>query len=207
MDRVVLVGASGLAREVLAVLRESASGSVLGIVDDNADSLGREFDGVAVLGRIDELVRFPKVRPLLCVGSGAAREHIAERLQLAGIDAGSYATVVDPSVRNPGGSLIGTGSIVLANVTLTADVAVGHHVVVMPGVTLTHDTVIEDFATIAAGVSLGGGTRVRRAAYLGMNASVRQNVTVGHYGTLGMGAPLEPVPERPALAFAPGEDS
>ncbi|CAN5118688.1 acetyltransferase [soil metagenome] len=190
MERVVLVGASGLAREVLAVLRETANDTVLGIVDDNAESLGPEFDRVPVLGVIEDLYRFPDARPLLCVGSGSARERIAERLRVQGFGDASYGTVVDPSVRNPGGCPIGPGSILLANVTMTADVSVGRHVVIMPGVTLTHDDVIEDFATIAAGVSLGGGARVRRAAYLGMNASVRQNVTVGRYGTLGMGAVL-----------------
>ncbi|MHC5797845.1 LbetaH domain-containing protein [Lacisediminihabitans sp. FW035] len=186
------------------MLRETGNGGPFALVDDDAAGLGREFDGVPVLGAIDDLFRFPDVRPLLCVGSGAARERIAERLRGQGFGDASFATVIDPSVRNPSGSPIGPGSILLANVTLTADVTVGRHVVIMPGVTLTHDDVIEDFATIAAGVALGGGARVGRGAYLGMNSSVRQHVTVGSYSTLGMGAVLlRDLPDNETWAGVP----
>lgn len=204
MESVVLVGASGLAREVLAVLGASGGTTILGIVDDNAEELGNEFNRVPILGAIEDLARFPDARPLLCVGAGAGRERIAERLAMLGIGNDRYATVIDPSVCNPGRALIGSGSIILGHVTLTADVRVGHHVVIMPNVTLTHDDLIEDFVTIAAGVSLGGGVQLRRAATLGMNASVREGVTVGRYSTLGMGAVLlRDLPDQHTWAGVP----
>lgn len=184
---IVLVGASGLAREVLASVRHDSRQRVIGLLDDNARVLGSTFSGVPVLGGIDDVGLVGDARLLICVGAGRSRERLVSRL--AG-SARNYATVVDSSVRNPAGCAIGPGSIVLANVTITADAVVGSHVVIMPGVTITHDDVIEDFATIAAGVSLGGGVRVARAAYLGMNSSVRPGVTAGAYSTLGMGAAL-----------------
>ncbi|WP_394768757.1 NeuD/PglB/VioB family sugar acetyltransferase [Lacisediminihabitans sp.] len=189
MEDIVLVGASGLAREVIALLAESTSQRVVGVIDDNASALGSGFGGVPVLGTIEDAI-VPGTRALLCVGAGSARERIAGRLASKDILQAEYATVLDPSVRNPGRCPIGPGSILLANVTLTADLTVGAHVVIMPGATITHDDVIEDFATLAAGVSLGGGVRIGRGAYLGMNSSVRPGSTVGAYSTLGMGAAL-----------------
>ena len=190
MEDIVLIGASGLAREVIAMLADSSHQRVVGVIDDNAAALGSGFGGVPVLGAIEDAAVLATARPLLCVGAGSAREHIAKRLAARGILLAEYATVLDPSVRNPGHCPIGPGSVLLANVTLTADLTVESHVVMMPGATITHDNVIEDFATIAAGVSLGGGVRVGRAAYLGMNSSVRPGSTVGAYSTLGMGAAL-----------------
>jgi sugar O-acyltransferase (sialic acid O-acetyltransferase NeuD family) len=190
VEDIVLIGASGLAREVIAVLRDDSHQRVIGVVDDNAAELGETFGGVPVLGVVEDAAGLAGVRPLVCVGAGRARERIVVRLGDVGIPAAEYTTVLDPSVRNPARCAVGPGCILLANVTLTADLTVGSHVVMMPGVTVTHDNVIEDFVTIAAGVSLGGNVLVARAAYLGMNSSVRPGSTVGAYSTLGMGAAL-----------------
>jgi sugar O-acyltransferase (sialic acid O-acetyltransferase NeuD family) len=185
----ILVAASGLAREALAVVRRSGH-EVVGVLDDDVTRGGTTLDGVPVLGPVEEVKDHPDSALLLCVGRGSGRERLAARLAGLGVEADRYATVVHPAVDVPSGCEVGAGSILLAGVVLTADVRLGRHVVVMPHATLTHDDVVEDFATICAGVSLGGGVRVGRAAYLGMNASVRERVAVGAGAMLGMGAAL-----------------
>lgn len=187
MEEIVLIGASGLAREVIASLRLSRSQRVVGVLDDDSESLDTTCGGVPVVGNSLELSRFVQARVLVCVGSGGSRERIVARLNLP---LERYATVIDPSVSNPADCPIGAGSILLANVTITADATIGSHVVIMPTVTVTHDDRIADFATLAAGVALGGNVSVGRAAYLGMNSSVHPGVEVGSYSTLGMGAVL-----------------
>lgn len=184
---VLLVAASGLAREVLPVLRESGR-DVLGFLDDRHPELPRTIGGAPVLGGIDDAPLYPDADLLVCVGSGLGRERVVARLGALGVDASRFATVVDPSVRNPGGSAVGHGSILLAGVVITADAVVGAHVVAMPRVVITHDCFVDDFATFAAGVALGGGVRIGRGAYLGMNSSVRQGVSIGAGATVGMGA-------------------
>ncbi|WP_298459539.1 NeuD/PglB/VioB family sugar acetyltransferase [uncultured Cellulomonas sp.] len=186
----LLLAASGLAREVLAVTRLTAATEVLGVLDDDVDLRGTTLDGVPVLGGVEEVKRYPTASLLLCMGRGSGRERLAERLSTVGVDDDRYFTLVHPDVRVSPGCMVGTGSILLAGVVLTAGVRVGRHVVVMPNATLTHDDVVEDFVTLASGVSLGGGVRVGRAAYVGMNASVRERVMVGVRATLGMGAAL-----------------
>ena len=190
MEKTLLIGASGLAREVLATIREGNTHVVFGVLDDGWADMADEFDGVPVLGPSERAIDYVDVKLLVCVGSGAARERIVARLTEHGIGAANYTTVVDPSVRNRSASTVGHGSILLANVAITTSVAVGNHVVIMPNVTLTHDDVVEDFATIAAGAVLGGGVHIGRGAYIGMNASVRQHVVVGAASTLGMSAAL-----------------
>ena len=184
----LLIAASGLAREVLAAVRESGRSDVVGILDDDAGKTGAIVDGVRILGPASDALSYPGAGVVVCIGSGAGRDRIVDRLAALGFSDRRYATVVDSSVRIPYGCEIGRGSILLGHVTLTAGVTLGEHVVVMPGVTLTHDDVVEDFATFAAGVSLGGGVRIGRGAYLGMNASVREGASVGAAATIGMGA-------------------
>ncbi|AXJ09252.1 NeuD/PglB/VioB family sugar acetyltransferase [Arthrobacter sp. PM3] len=204
MDELLLLAASGLAREVLAAVRESGQFDVIGILDDDAGKTGTIVDGTRVLGPASDVLRYPGAGVVVCVGAGAGRARIVDRLAALGVADRRYATVIDSSVRIPAGCRIGRGSVLLGHVTLTAGVDLGEHVVAMPGVTLTHDDVVEDFATFAAGVSLGGGVRIGRGAYLGMNASVREGASVGANATIGMGAAvLTDVPAGETWAGVP----
>lgn len=186
----LLVAASGLAREALAVIRSYALYDVVGFVDDAATLKGTEIDGVPVVGPIDAVTGYPEAQLLVCAGRGAVRERIVTRLDGLGVSSTRYATVAHPSVEIPEDCTLGPGSIVLGGVVLTTAVTLGKHVVVMPNVTLTHDCILEDYATVCAGVALGGNVVVQRGAYLGMNASVREGATVGSGATLGMGSVL-----------------
>lgn len=188
MPDLILVAASGLAREVLASMRISGRSNVVGFLDDDPDLAGQQIDGLPVLGRIADASAFPTASFVLCAGKGATREKIAFMLAGMGIGSVRYASFVDDSAVISEDSIIGAGCILLANVVLTAGVRLGSHVVAMPNVTFTHDDEVDDFATLAAGVSLGGGVHIGRRAYLGMNSAVREHLSVGSGATVGMGA-------------------
>ena len=207
MSELILIAASGLAREVLAMVRSSGQYDVVGLLDDDREMAGVTVDGAPVLGTIDEAAKYTHAFVLVCIGSGRAREAVVDRLTAMGLNEARYATAIDPSVQYPEDCRIGRGSILLRNVTLTAAVTLGSHVVVMPSVTFTHDDDVADFATFAAGVSLGGCVRVGRAAYLGMNSSVRERVSVGAYATVGMGAAvLSNVPDGETWVGVPARE-
>jgi sugar O-acyltransferase (sialic acid O-acetyltransferase NeuD family) len=191
MRTLVVVAASGLAREALAVEGVAAAYDRVAVVDDDPARWGTEVSGHPVLvGGLERLSELPDSRVLVCAGSGRARRAIVTRLLALGVGPHRFATVRHPSVEVPDGCTVGHGSILLTHVSLTCDVRIGRHVVVMPGVTLTHDDTVGDFATLCAGVSLGGRVTVGEAAYLGMNACVREGTTIGRAATLGMGAAL-----------------
>lgn len=199
MSGLLLLGASGLAREVLA----AGITGVVGILDDDAALHGAEVGGVPVLGAIGDAARRDE-QLLVCVGPSAGRREVVRRLSRSGVGAERYATYVARSARVGSTSDVGAGSILLDGVVVTADATIGRHVVVMPNSTVTHDDVIDDFATLTAGVALAGRVHVREAAYLGMNAAVRQGVVIGARATVGMGAVVvRDVPEGETWAGVP----
>lgn len=196
---VLLIGAGGLAREVLA----AGIGGVAGILDDDRSLLGAEVGGVPVIGAVDAAVHREE-RLLVCIGPGAARRRVVRRLSEAGVAQHRFATFAAPSARIGATSVVGAGSILLDGVVVTADAVIGRHVVVMPNCVITHDDVLDDGATLAAGVALGGGVRVGEGAYIGMNASIRQGVAIGADATVGMGAVvLADVPATETWAGVP----
>jgi sugar O-acyltransferase (sialic acid O-acetyltransferase NeuD family) len=186
----VLLAASGLAREVMASLEQQSELEVRGILDDAPNLQSHPVGSTTVVGTLDQAGEHGDAQLLVCAGSGRSRAAIVARLRHRGIGDDRYATVVHPSAVVPSTCRIGRGSIVLARTVLTSDVVVGQHVVAMPNVTLTHDNQIDEFVTLCAGVSLGGSVHVEAWAYLGMNSSVREHTTVGAGSVLGMGAVL-----------------
>lgn len=180
---ILLIGAGGLAREVLA----AGCGDVVGLLDDDPRLEGGTVAGAPVLGGVG-LAAAREEALLVCIGPGAGRRDVVARLASLGVGPSRYAGFVAGSARVGAGCRVGAGSILLDGVVVTADSTLGRHVVAMPHCTVTHDDRLGDYATLAAGVALGGGVTVGDAAYLGMNASVRQGVTIGAGATIGMGA-------------------
>lgn len=204
MSDLVLIGRSGLAREVLAVARLSEKHDGFIVLDDERATWGSPVAGVRVRGGLDEIENHPDAQVVVCVGSGSIRRRIVRRLADLGVGEDRFARVVHPSVDVPEDCVVGAGSVLLAQVVLTAGVWVGRHVVLMPHSTVTHDGLIGDFSTLCAGVSLGGGVTVGPAAYLGMNVSVRQLTSIGPGATVGMGAVVvEDVPAGEIWAGVP----
>lgn len=204
MAGLILVAASGLAREVLSVEAVVGGYDDRVIVDDDRRLWGSELGEAKVLGGLDLVHELPAHDVLLCAGQGRVRREMEKRFLDSGLDPVRFARVVHPQASVGRDCAVGAGSIVLAHVTLTGDVTLGRHVVVMPGATLTHDDVVDDHATICAGVSLGGRVRIGAGAYLGMNASVREGARIGRDAVLGMGAALlEDLPAEQTWAGVP----
>jgi sugar O-acyltransferase (sialic acid O-acetyltransferase NeuD family) len=185
----LIVGAGGFARETAEVVRAGGSRfDLVGFLDDDPALHGRLLAGTRVLGPVDAIADHPDAAVVVCVGrpdAYTARPGLVERLSLPD---DRYATVVHPSASVGSTCRIGPGSVVLAQVVLTADVAVGRHVAVMPHVVLTHDVRVDDFATLASGVRLGGGTHVGTGAYVASGVSVREGCRIGPWATVGMGS-------------------
>jgi sugar O-acyltransferase (sialic acid O-acetyltransferase NeuD family) len=204
MTELLLVAASGLAREVMAAVRGGDEFDVLGILDDDPSQIGTVLDGAHILGRVEDARDYPTALVVVCAVKGTERSDIVRRLAGVGVAQNRFATIVHSSVGIPEGCYVGEGSILLANVVLTAAVQIGSHVVAMPQVTFAHGDVIEDFATFAAGATLGGAVVVGRAAHLNMNCSIRQNVRIGAQSVVGMAAAVEDdVPEAQVWAGVP----
>jgi sugar O-acyltransferase (sialic acid O-acetyltransferase NeuD family) len=206
-----VVGAGGFAREALEAVRAAnavrPTWRLRGLLDDDPARHGQVVGGTAVVGPIELAHDHPSALLVLTTGrpdNYVSRARIAARLDLPDE---RYATIVHPAASVGTTCVIGPGSVLLAHVVLTADVAVGRHVVVMPQAVLPHDVRVADFATLASGVRLGGSCEVGESAYVGAGACVREELSIGPRALIGMGSVVtRSVPSERLWLGSPARD-
>ncbi|RZS40928.1 sugar O-acyltransferase (sialic acid O-acetyltransferase NeuD family) [Herbihabitans rhizosphaerae] len=205
MRDLLLVGAGGLAREVLAAVR--ALGDVwrpIGCLDDDPARHGSTVDGVPVLGASELAHEHDGAAVVVCVASPVRPDGRLRVVRRLGLPPSRYATIVHPAASVADGVRLGEGTVLLAGAVITARQTLGAHVLAMPHVLITHDDQVGDFVTLAGRAALASGVRLGTAAYVGAGALIREGLSVGPGAVIGMGAVvLQDVPAGQIWAGVP----
>jgi sugar O-acyltransferase (sialic acid O-acetyltransferase NeuD family) len=194
IQRIAIIGAGGLAREVAWILESRISGGeleLLGFVEkENGSCPETHLSGYPCRKLQDFLAQAPDLRAIIGIGAPRLRQRVAAELDELGIP---LWTCIDKDVRLSQTVEIGVGSIVFQGVTMTVDIAVRRCVCINPGCTVAHDVVIEDFVTLAPGVHISGNVLIKKGAFLSVGANIingdaENKLVVGEYATVGAGA-------------------
>jgi sugar O-acyltransferase (sialic acid O-acetyltransferase NeuD family) len=182
-QRLVIVGAGGMAREALWLAREAREAfDILGFLDDSPAGHGEGFDGVPILGPVDEWARHDAAL-VVAIGVPRTRKAVVERLAGA-----PFATLVHRGAMVGHNVEIGDGTIVAAGAILTCDIRIGRHALVNAGAILMHDCRLGDYATLAPGAVIPGAVEIGAGAEVALGASLRQGTKLGAGSMVGMGA-------------------
>lgn len=192
---VLVVGAGGHAKVVIATLRTNGR-DVAAVVDDDPAWHGSLLLGARVVGPTSRIAEHTG-DAVLAIGANQIRQRIA-----AAYPAVRWVTVVHPSAVVHESVRLGAGTVVFAGAVLQPDVEVGDHAIVNTGATVDHDGRVGDFVHVAPGCHLSGGVTLGEGAFLGVGAACLPGVTVGAWTTVGGGGVV--VRDLPAGVTAVG---
>lgn len=199
----ILLGAGkgNLAREALQIAEE-AGRTVVGFIDEDSSQQGQTLQNVPVYPMDEAANEQPGAR-FICTLGTTQRKTFVQRATDASFEAG---TLVHPSARVPGNTMLGNGAWLHPGTVIAAHTTIGRHVLVNRGAMIGHDVEIGSFSTVAPGVNIGGVTSIGSQVYVGMGATIRNNVTIGDGSLIGAGAVvIDDVPARTKVLGVPAK--
>lgn len=192
MTPLVVVGAGGFGREVLALV-DAVNRSThetyefLGFLDDGTPRLDRlERLSVSWLGRPEDAILSPETKYLIGIGRPATRRMVDERMANLGLQ--SAQPLRHPSTWVGLDVSIAEGSILCAGSRVTTNIRMGRHCHVNPNSTIGHDCQIGDFVTISPMCAISGEVTIGDLVEVGTGASILPGITIGSGSTVGAGA-------------------
>lgn len=191
MQKIVILGAGGLAREVLDVILAcnsvAAEYEPLGFIDDNPAMHNKILNGFPVLGGFNwfDSVETSSLRAVCVIGSPASRYKVVQKAVNRGL---RFCNLVHPTAVVTQFVSVGEGTVITAGCVLTNQIRIGDHVYLNLNCTVGHDCVIEDYCNINPGVHISGNVRIKEGCDIGTGAVIVQNVVIGEWTIVGAGA-------------------
>lgn len=186
MKSIVIIGAGGFGREVLAWMRQSGTPwPAKGFLDDNAQALDRFAKTVPLLASVEAYQ--PEADDLFVCAMGRIefKRRCVERIQDRG---GVFTTVVHQSAVVGENAALGTGVILCPHAVVCSDVRLGDFVSVNLHSTVAHDSVVGRWSQIHCHVDVTGGVVIGEGVLIGSHASILPGVKIGDGAVIGAGS-------------------
>lgn len=189
---IIIIGCNGncvdIAETIELLAARGDAVKLVGFLDDAAPAQGTTVAGYPVLGRIADASRFPTAS--FVNGIGSPKSYRVKPDIIARVNAGPecWATIIHPTAVVSRHAKIGSGTVLLANVSVGAGAVIGSHCVVLQNTVVSHDSTVGDYTALATGVCVSGGCTIGENCYLGSNVSIREGVHIAPGALIGIGA-------------------
>lgn len=186
MNRVAIVGAGGLAREILWMLRTSPEANAMQFLGFVVTDPTRHSPYDSPKQDLHTLKDATHV--YLGIGSPRARRKVhAEIAQL--FPHLLFPSFVHPNAVVDGESLsMGDGAAISPGVAATVNVTLDRFAFINPGCAVGHEASIGAYSVVNPGATIGGGVRIGAECMVGSGARILQYLSIGDGAVIGSGA-------------------
>jgi sugar O-acyltransferase (sialic acid O-acetyltransferase NeuD family) len=185
----LIIGAKGFAKEVLAIFSQSGVTDNIFFYDDVSENippmLYEQFPVLRSLNEAEELFRQDK-RFTLGIGNPKLRYELGQKFSQIG---GILTSVISPFAQiGKFGTTIGNGVSLMTGTVVTHDVKISDGALINLNCTIGHDSYIGRFAELSPGVHISGNCSVGDFATIGTGAVILPKIKVGNHAVVGAGA-------------------
>jgi sugar O-acyltransferase (sialic acid O-acetyltransferase NeuD family) len=199
LQDLVIYGAGGLGREVLAYLRAADSDAgrwnFLGFIDDGKPS-GSRVGGSEVLGGMRRLLSMTSpVAVLMGVADPGAKASLYGKLSLN--PQVTFPVLVHPLAHVQPSAVLGAGTVISPYCSVSVDAVLGLCSFFNVGSQIGHDSTLGDFGSVMPHADVSGNVTIGPRTLVGAGARILQGLSIGSDVTVGMGSVvLKNVPDR-----------
>lgn len=205
----IIVGAKGLAKEVLEIFYQHGSLNKVYFFDNvSADLPMKLFDRFPLLTTMEEVTQVfresNEFEFTLGLGSPANRLQLTRLFEAAG---GVLKSAISKNafIGNFGNS-IGNGCTILDGAVITNGVSIGKGCLINPHCSLSHDVHVGDYVEMSPGARLTGFCEIGNFSVIGTNAVILPKVKIGKNVVVGAGAVVtKDVPDNSLVVGVPAQ--
>lgn len=199
----LIIGASGHAHALLAVLQRHGGFQPVGLID-SFQTPGARVHGLPILGGEADVPRLCASHGvhhlLMAIGDNGQRQAMTERLQ-AQISDAVFPTLVDPTAVVAADAQLAAGVVVMAQAHVGAGCVLETGSLLNTQASLDHDGGLKAYASLAPGAITGGRVQIGARSFIGLGSRLIQKVQIGRDTVVGAGAlVLNDLPDQ-VLAF------
>lgn len=185
MRRLLILGAGGFGREVLAWARAAHAGVDCAFLDDNPASARDPRLRAPVIATVQGYEPRADDLFLCAIGNPVLRRSMHATIKSRG---GRFCTLIHPTAVVADGAQLAEGVLICPFSLVSTNARVGEGAAIYYHTSVDHDAVIGPWSQISAHCDITGDAVVGTAVFVGSHVSILPGVRVGDDSVIGAGA-------------------